>query len=258
MKTYNTLQVKKAGNVVTATLNRPKSKNTINMQMVADLNDLMENLEDSDDVAVFVLRGSSDVFCSGIDLKDFSVEKNPNIYGIQKWEQMCRRLERLDKFTVAAIQGDCTGGGVQLVLACDARFAVKRSKFCLNEVKLGFLPGMATFRLAKYVGLGRAKNLILTGREFNAEEAVSFGILDQICEPSQFEETLQATIDNLLPFHPVALEMGRRLLNECYEASYEDFLGDFLAAQHRAINSDSFKKLIAQAQAKKSFDAESE
>ena len=126
------------------------------MEMVNELTMLMDEVDASNDIAVFVLRGSPDVFTTGIDLRDFATEKKRDVYGLQKWEQMARQLENLNKFTVAAVQGECVGGGVQLVLLCDARIAEKRATFCLNEVKLGFLPGMATYRLAKYIGLGRA------------------------------------------------------------------------------------------------------
>lgn len=258
MNDYETLKVAKAGHVVTATLHRPTARNTINIQMVRELGDLMENLEDAQDVSVLVIRGGSQIFSGGIDLRDFSLEKPPDIYGIQKWETMCRQLERLDKFTIAAVQGDCIGGGVQLALVCDARIAERRTVFRLNEVKLGFLPGMATFRLAKFIGMGRAKNLMLTGRPFAAEEALAWGILDQVCEPAEFEANLRETIDGLMPFHPVALQMGRRLLDESFAANYEDFLGSFLAAQHRAINSEAFNKLIVKAKTPQSYMGNSE
>ncbi len=254
MKQYKTLKVAKEGNVVTAGLYRPDSQNSINMQMVHDLSDLIDTVEDSTDVAVLVLRGSNGVFSSGIDLRDFSLEKPPDIYGLQKWEKMCRQLENLNKFTVAAVEGECTGGGFQLVLLCDARIAERKAIFQLHEVKLGFLPGMATFRLSKYIGLGRAKNIILTGRELRAEKAFDWGILDQVCEKTSFEQTLQETIDYLLPFHPVALEMSRRLINESYATDYENFLGHFLAAQHRAINSEAFRRLILKAAAGKTTE----
>ncbi len=247
MYDYETLEVAQEGNVVTAHLHRPDSHNAINMRMVHDLTDLIETIEDASDVAVLVLRGSPDVFSSGIDLSDFATRKRRNIYGLQRWERMCRDLEKLNKFTIAAVQGECTGGGFQLVLLCDARVAERRAVFCLNEVKLGFLPGMATFRLAKYIGLGRAKNLVLTGRQIGAKDALSWGILDRVCEQTAFEETVAETVENLLPFHPVALEMARRLLDESFATSYEDFLGHFLAAQHRAINSEAFDRLVAKA-----------
>ncbi len=247
MKHYETLKVTQEGNVVTVALHRPHVRNAINMQMVYDLMDVVDIVADASDVDVLVLRGSDGTFTGGIDLRDFSLEKPPDIYGLQKWENMCRQIERLNKFTVAAVEGDCIGGGVQLVLLCDARLAEKKAVFQLNEVKLGFLPGMAVFRLAKYVGLGRAKNLVLRGKAFTAQQALEWGILDEVCDKVGFEETLEKTVRELLPFHPDALELARRLLLECYAADYETFIGHFLAAQHRAINSEAFRELILKA-----------
>ncbi|WP_448382532.1 enoyl-CoA hydratase/isomerase family protein [Desulfosoma sp.] len=252
MKTYETLKVTQEGQVLTVRLHRPESKNAINMRMVYDLMDLVDVVTDASDVSVVVFRGSNGCFTSGIDLKDFSLDKPPDIYGLQKWENMCRQVEKLNKFTVAAVEGECIGGGVQLALLCDARIAEKKAVFQLNEVKLGFLPGMAVFRLAKYVGLGRAKNLILTGRRLKAEEALQWGLLDTVSEAVDFEDCVRTTVHRLLPFHPEALELSRRLLNECYAAEYEDFIGRFLAAQHRAITSEAFRQLIVEASKPKS------
>ena len=247
MRSFETLRLVQDGNVVTALLHRPESRNSINMRMVNDLNHLIEAIDDAQDVSVLVLRGSPDVFTCGIDLREFAAHEKRNIYGLQKWEHVCRELERLNKFTVAAVQGECTGGGFQLALSCDMRVAERRAVFRFNEVKLGFLPGMATFRLAKYIGLGRAKSIILTGRRLRAEEALSWGLLDRVCDQVSFDETLREAVNDLLPFHPVALEMARRLLDESYATAYDTFLGHFLAAQYRAINSEAFERLVASA-----------
>lgn len=247
MHHYETLKVVQQGSVVTAFLDRPDSRNSINMRMVNDLSHLIDAIDDAKDVSAVVLRGSTDIFTCGIDLHEFAAHEKRNIYGLQKWEHVCRELERLNKFTVAAVQGECTGGGFQLALSCDMRIAERRAIFRFDEVKLGFLPGMATFRLAKYIGFGRAKSVILTGRKIRAEEALTWGILDRVCDQVSFDETLIETVSDLLPFHPVALEMARRLLDESYSTSYENFLGHFLAAQYRAINSEAFDRLVARA-----------
>ena len=247
MKQYKTIKVSKEGNVVTVAIHRPDASNAINMQMVNEFSELIDLIDEASDVSVLVLRSSGGIFCSGMDLREFSLDKPPDIYGLQKWEQMCRQLENLNKFTVAAIEGDCVGGGFQMVLLCDARIAENRAVFQFDEVKRGFLPGMATFRLARYIGVGRAKNLILTGKKMRAAQAVDWGILDHVCEQVKFEETLAQTVNNLLPFHPDALAMSRRLIHESFNNSYENFFGHFLAAQDRCIKSEVFRKLIVKA-----------
>lgn len=250
MKKFKTLLVEKEGKVVTVTLNREESKNAISVQLLRDLTELMDLLEDIDDIAVVVLKGDERAFCSGIDLRDFTPGKPPDIYGFHKWEKMCRRLERLNKITVAVIEGACIGGGVQLALVCDIRIATRNAWFQLNEVKLGFLPGLATFRLAKYIGIGRAKEVILTGRKIKASEAKEMGLIERVCDPLELEQILATTIEEFLPFNPVSLELARRLLNESYATTYENFVGHFLAAQHRAILSDAFRDLVLKAHEK--------
>jgi enoyl-CoA hydratase/carnithine racemase len=244
MYDYDTLRVNQEGKVMIAFLDRRDVGNAINMRMVNDLRDLIDKVEDNTEVRVLVLRGSPDVFCSGIDLRDFAGGNRRNIYGFRKWERMSRELERLNKVTLAAVQGECTGGGFQLALLCDGRIAEQGAVFRLNEIRSGFLPGMATFRLAKYIGIGRAKDVLLAGRQLCADEALEWGILDRVCDPSSFEQTVSETVDDLLSLDPNVLEMARRLLEESYATSYDDFLGHFLAAQDRAVKSEAFGRLI--------------
>lgn len=251
MKNYKTLQVVQEGPVVTASLYSAQDKNGINMEMVKELNDLVDKVEDASDVSILVFKGNQDAFCPEIELKEFVTNRPSDIYGFQKWEKICRRLECMKKFTIAVAEGRCTGGGFQLFLLCDARIATPRVKFSFNEVKLGFLPGMATFRLTKYIGLGRAKSLILSGKEIKAEEAYAWGLLDQLCDQDKLDMVLKETIAHVLPINTVSLELARRLLNESYATSYENFSGHFLAAQHCAINAETFQKSVIEAKTKK-------
>ena len=253
---YRTLAVHKDGDIVFAQLHRPEARNAINMQMVLDLHSLADEIADASDVATLVLQGGKDVFCSGIDMADFSSERAPDIHGFNKWEQACRKIESLDNRTIAAVQGDCVGGGVHLVLVCDIRIAENRAIFQLDEVRRGFLPGLATFRLAKYSGLGRAKDLILNGRPVEAKEAAEIGLIDRVCEASAFSTEVRAAAEATTDFHTIAHQMARRLLNESFSENFEDFVGAFLAAQDRCINSESFRRLIVETLTEKKFDAE--
>ena len=106
---------------------------------------------------------------------------------------------------------------------------------------MGFLPGMATFRLAKYIGLGRAKRLMLTAEEFGAQSAYDMGIIDRIDTP---ENALAWADEALGPKHSVAVELARRLLNESFGDSWEDAVGHFLAAQHRSISQTAFLETL--------------
>jgi enoyl-CoA hydratase/carnithine racemase len=247
-----TIQLDRTDGVATITLNRPDKGNAINVTMVRELEQLCYRLEDqaedSDNIdRVVVIRGHGDIFCSGIDLLDFPPDQKPDVRGFSRWERACRTIERLPMVTVAAIDGECSGGGLQLALTCDARVATERAFFYLHEVRDGFLPGMGTFRLAKFIGLGRARYLGMTGTRVDATEALRLGIVDHVCEPQALDTAVAETIKEFGPIHRDAIELVRRLFDESFEIPYEDFLGCFLAAQHRAIQTDAFKDLIRRA-----------
>jgi enoyl-CoA hydratase/carnithine racemase len=242
-----TLRLDRVGPVATVTLDRPDRGNAISMTMVRELEQLCHLLEDEAAERVLVLRGAGGTFCSGIDLLDFPPEAKPDIRGFSRWEKACRTIERLPMVTIAAIDGECAGGGLQLALTCDARVATERASFQLHEVRDGFLPGMGTFRLAKFIGLGRARFMAMTGRRVAAGEAFELGIVDRVCPAAGLDAAVGATIAAFGEIHRDAVELTRRLFDESFEIPYEDFLGCFLAAQHRAIQSEAFKALVREA-----------
>jgi len=242
-----TLQLKRSDGIATITLNRPDQGNAISMLMVRELEQVCHQLDDEATDRVLVFRGAGESFCSGIDLLDFPADGKPDVRGFSRWERACRTIERLPMVTIAVIEGECAGGGLQLALTCDARVATRSAFFHLHEVRDGFLPGMGTFRLAKFIGLGRARYFGMTGRRMEAEEAETLGVIDHLCDSSDLNEALETTIAAFGPIHPDAIEMVRRLFDESFEIPYEDFLGCFLAAQNRTIQTDAFKDLVARA-----------
>jgi len=242
-----TILLESVGGVSTITLNRPERGNAINATMVKELEKVCNQLEDESVDVALLLRGSGDCFSAGIDLLDWPPDAKPDVRGFARWERACRTLERLPKVTVAAIDGQCAGGGLQLALTCDVRVATERSEFYLHEVRDGFLPGMGTFRLAKFIGLGRARRMALTGRRVDAAEALSIGLVDHVCAAGALDETTRAALDEFGEIHPEALKQTRRLFDESFEMAYEEFIGCFLAAQHLAIQTDAFKDSIRRA-----------
>ena len=234
MMELQTLTFVDDGDVATVTLLRPH----INMRQVKELTAICNHLEDESDCRIVVFRGTNGLFSQGIDFADFRPDAPMDIHGFNKWEKLCVRIERLPKATIAVLEGAVIGGGVQLALVCDARLAAPGTTLQLNEVHMGFLPGMATFRLAKYVGLGTAKRLIMQCPVTSAEEAAGLGIVDGITD--DIESALADTIAAFGPVHPVTVQLARRLLNESFATSFEHAIGNFLAAQHRAISQTAF------------------
>ncbi len=243
MKNYSTLQIQKEKDAITIFLHRPEKKNAINIQMVNELTEALDAIEDASDIKFLILRSKENVFCSGLDLHDITSKNPPDIYGFQKWEKMCHRIENLNKITLCCIEGECIGGGFQLVLLCDIRIATSKARFSFNEVRNAFLPGLATYRLAKYVGLGKAKQIMM-GEVVEAQEAFHYGIISQVCEVEKIDQAIRKNLEDNASLPLSSWTLARRLMNECYSTPYENFLGHFLAAQHRAINLEDFQKII--------------
>ncbi len=245
MRDLTTLTYEEHGPLATVTLNRPEQGNRINVPMLQDLAAVCDHLEDASEARVVVFRGAGGVFSEGIDFGDFDPGRMIDIHGFNKWEKAVVRLERLPKVTVAVVDGPAVGGGFQLALAMDQRIASPRASFRLPEVHLGFLPGMATFRLARYVGLGHAKRILLCTPTVEPEEALRLGIVDKVA--SDLDAALADTVASFGPIHTVAVQLARRLLNESFGTEFEDALGHFLAAQHRAVTQTAFLDTLKRA-----------
>jgi len=242
MLNLKNLRYQEAGNVATVLFDA-----AINMDTIRDLEAICARLEDESPCDVLVFDAGEGHLTRGIDLGEFDPNRPLDIHGFHKWEKILTWIERLKKLTIAVIRGQAVGAGVHLTLVCDLRLATCQATFAVDEVRRGFLPGMATFRLAKYVGLGRAKFLSLTGRRLSAAEALEWGLLDQVEEPEQLDEALNTLIRGVHPIHADAVYLNRRLLNESYSVQYEDAIGNFLAAQHRAITREAFSDLVTAA-----------
>ena len=241
MGPFQTLEYREEGEVATVVLARGRT----NMRMVRELTAVCDHLEDESACTAVVFVGRDGVFSEGMDFREFRPDQPVDIHGFNKWEKLCVRIERLPKLTVAAIDGRAVGAGVQLALVCDLRLATPGSVLQLDEVRRGFLPGMATYRLAKYIGLGRAKSLLLTGRAISAEDAVDMGILDATA--SDLGAAVADQLAALQPINTVAVGLARRLLNESFATSFENGIGNFLAAQHRACTQSAFIRTLQQA-----------
>lgn len=240
MNAYQTLDYSINDSVATIQLLHQHST----MKMVRELTAVCDHLEDHSSCQVVVFKGANGCFSKGIDFAEFRPDAPMDIHGFNKWEKMCRRIETLPKATIALLEGEVIGGGVQLALCTDVRIATPGATLSLPEVSLGFLPGMAVFRLAKYIGLGRAKQIILRGLPITAAQGHSLGLVDSLCEQDALDEQLASLISEFLPLNPIAHQLARRLLNESFEDSFENAIGHFLAAQQRAVSQPAFNQTI--------------
>jgi enoyl-CoA hydratase len=223
MPEYNDLIYEVKGHIAIITLNRPKSLNAWYKAMNDELKRVAEHIDCSPDVRVAVITGAGDKsFCSGIDLKKITAGENfitgPDIRdycdGIRKLRDVFSMYERLAVPVIAAINGYCLGGGLELALACDIRLAVDSAVFSLPEVQLGIIPDLGGCqRLPRAVGIGMAKELIYTGRRIDAAEALRIGLIQHIFAKDKLMEEVMKMAREIAAFNPVVVQAAKRACN---------------------------------------------
>ena len=175
--------IEKDGNIAIVKINRPEVLNALNFKLVSELKELFNNINNNDKINAVILTGvGNKAFCSGGDLNQV-IDMNPS--EAEKYASHVHNLlniiENLDKPVIAAINGYALGGGCQLALACDIRIASSNAKIGQTEVKIGIPPGWGgTQRLARIVGMAKAKELIYTGKIICAKEAKEINLFNMV------------------------------------------------------------------------------
>jgi enoyl-CoA hydratase len=220
--------------VAVVTIDRQEALNALNVETLTELRDQLLELAEDDAARVVVLTGAGErAFAAGADIKymgglDASEAKEWGALG----HETARLLEEMAKPTIAAINGFALGGGCELALGCDLRYASSNARLGQPEIDLGIVPGWGgTQRLARVCGLGVAKELILTGRPVDAEEALRIGLVNAIADPV-LEHALEVA-GRLAAKSPVALGIAKRLLNlspGALDREAEEF-GDLFASE---------------------------
>lgn len=182
---YQTLIYQKEEGIGMVTLNREDRLNAINYQLAVDLEALVDEAFDDPEVRVLVLTGAGRGFCAGADIKELT-DPTAKPLPIGRRYTFFNKLEDVSKPVIAAINGACNGGGLELALCCDFRIASTAATFGLGEVKLGVIPaGGGTARLPRLIGPGRAKEFLYFGNRIGAEEAYTIGLVNKVVAPEE-------------------------------------------------------------------------
>lgn len=174
------------------TLNRPEKRNALNQEMVDGLNAAFERAAIDPDVKVVVLKARGEAFCAGADLaylqqlQKFTFEEN--LADSRNLMSLYKRVYTLPKVVIAQIEGHALAGGSGLVTVCDFALAVPEARFGYTEVRIGFIPAIVSAFLIRKVGEARAKDLLLTGRLIQAQEAANLGMITKVVEKTALEE----------------------------------------------------------------------
>jgi len=213
--TYNTVELRFEGPIATITLNRPEKRNAISFELIDDLLRAWSEVAKSDAI-VLILTGAGKAFCSGMDLDNLRalLGRTPqqNLEDSQTMVQLFRTLYEFPKVTIAAVNGAAIAGGTGLALLCDFTLAVPEAKFGYTEVRIGFVPAIVSTFLLRQVGEKVARDLLLTGRLFGAEEAVRLGLVREVVPPDQLLVRARELAGLLLENSAASLRATKQLL----------------------------------------------
>lgn len=204
--------------VGTIRLNRP-TVNALNQQVAGQIGDAVEALRDDDRVRAVVVWGGNKVFAAGADVKEMADLDAVSMFRyIGHFQDVFTRLEELPKITVAAINGYALGGGCELALACDLRIGAEDCQLGQPEILLGVIPGAGgTQRLPRLIGVGRAKDLVYSGRFVNAEEAQRIGLLTEVVPPDDVYSRAVAIAERYADGPAVALMAAKHVIQRGVE-----------------------------------------
>ena len=197
-------------------LDRPEVRNALNAELISELTEVFDWLNSRSDIRVIILKGNGKAFCAGADLaymKDMAgYSYNQNIADAERLSKLFQTIYFCNKAVIVDVHGACIGGANGIIAAADIVIAEKETKFAFSEVRLGITPAtISPFVVAK-IGNTAAKELMLTGRRFTADEAKAFGLVNVVADESEMIDTERQYIEHFLQASPDAIAECKHLL----------------------------------------------
>jgi methylglutaconyl-CoA hydratase len=212
---YETLLLESSEHVATITLNRPDKRNSINTQMIADLQSALDDVETTH-ARVVILTGAGKSFCAGMDLSLLQAiatqSPSENQEDSRRMAKLFRRIWSYTKPMIAAVNGHALAGGCGIATLCDFTVAVPEAKFGYTEVKIGFLPAIVSVFLTRQIGEKRARDLLLTGRLVDGPEAKELGLVNEIVPADKLMKRVNELAEVLIAASPISITRAKRLL----------------------------------------------
>src|SRR5262245_56420867 len=222
--------------VATITLNRPDVLNAVHNDLVAELADHAEAAARDPGVWVVVVRGNGRAFSSGMDRKALSAGKIGEAF-YRHWIRALNCLEDMDKLVVAVLHGYSIGGGLQLAVACDLRLSTDDAVLGLGATRHGLIPDGSIMRLARIVGLGRAKELTLLNDHISPETALAMGLVNWVVPVAQVDLKLAEIVEKAYHASRTATGHAKRLLHASFHTDPRDMIEEIMRAQRECMES---------------------
>ena len=214
---YKTLRLSRDASIATITLSRPEKRNAISYELIDELLGVLDEVAHSS-ALVLILTGEGKAFCSGMDLENLKAlagrSSAQNLKDSETMAQLFRRLYDFPRPTIAAVNGAAIAGGCGLATLCDFTLAVAEAKFGYTEVRIGFVPAIVSTFLLRQIGEKRARDLLLTGRIIEADEAHRIGLINEIVSAEDLMARARALALQILENSPASLSCTKRLLSD--------------------------------------------
>lgn len=253
MPEFQTIRYETHEGVASITLSRPEKRNAMNREMFAEVAEAAEAAGSNPEVRGVLLAGEGASFCAGIDLNllgEFGTLAAMPGDQFRSFVRFAQRpfaaLARLEKPTVAAVQGHALGAGFQLALACDLRVLATTASMALLETRYGIIPDLGGMHaLARIVGAGRAKELVWTGRAVEAEEARSIGLANRVTDEDAYLDQAETLLRDVLGRSPVAVAQSKTLIDHASETPLEVEFDREARAQTTCVQSEDHREAVA-------------
>jgi enoyl-CoA hydratase len=246
---FNNLLLKKENHIAILSINRPDQLNALNTNVLDELCEALEMIREDEEIFVFIVTGEGRAFVAGadiIEMKDLNPESARKF--AEKGSAVLRKIEQMEKPSIAAVNGFALGGGCELAMACDIRIASEKAKFGQPEVGLGIIPGFSgNVRLSRIVGQAKAKELIFTCDIIKAKEALDFGLVNAVYAHEEYMESALKMAETIASKAQLAVRYAKKAIAGSAETDTEtgmilenSLFGLCFATKDREEGMDSF------------------
>ena len=236
-------------------LSRPVVLNAMGRDWPVEMQAAINEVSHDPGIRIVLVTGEGRSFCSGVDLTQLAAGEIQLPWFLDN-EPVFRAIETLDKPVIAGIQGHCLGGGLQIAIACDVRIATDDAILGLPAAKEAFIPGMSTWRLARLIGMGHARHLILSGQNITPQEAYRIGLVNLVVPRASLDRELEAMATRYLEVPEISFKRAKRLTDQAFDLSFEKFLAEFDSAIKIVLASDEHRAAMRAWQKRKSRSPE--
>jgi len=249
---FETIMLDKKERIATITLNRPDRMNAVNEQMQADLTEALNDVNRDDGVGVLVITGAGRAFCAGADVGRMSsaerAARGPEQIrqGFRGPQGVILGLQRLEKPTIAMVNGTCVGAGLDMACACDIRIGSENARFMCAFVRIGLFPGWGgTWLYPRVMGIPKAAEMLFTGDFIEAKDAERVGLLNKLVPAADLEKETMAMASRIANGPPIAIRLAKMQLYKGLEMDLETAMQMAAACETITLTSEDHKEGVA-------------